>query len=115
VIRDLGTPAELREAFERGLADYYVVGLYVRHAPGVVVPDHLRTPEWLAGEAVIRLDYGLDMPIPIDDLSVTCEGVSATLSFDRSPHHTHVPWEAVVAVWGEGPRPKKRPALGLVP
>lgn len=44
------------------------------------------------------LQYGRNMPIPIDTLEVTDAGVSATLSFSRVPHRTYVPWSAVYAV-----------------
>ena len=59
---------------------------------GVRLPDHLRD------ELRLRLDYGLDMPIPIEDLQVTEQGVQATLSFNRQPQSTFVPWSAVYVV-----------------
>jgi hypothetical protein len=48
------------------------------------------------------LSYGLHMPVPILDLAATDDGISATLSFGRSPHATFVPWEAVVGLRGYG-------------
>ena len=59
---------------------------------GVVVPIHLK------GEGHLVLQYGNDLPIPIPDLQVDDFGVTATLSFARSPHHTVVPWSAVYVV-----------------
>jgi len=59
---------------------------------GVVVPPSFTT------EPHLVLQYGRNMPIPIPDLEVTDAGVTATLSFSRSPHRTHVPWSAVYVV-----------------
>jgi stringent starvation protein B len=60
--------------------------------PGVIVPAHLR------GEAHLVLQYGHDLPIPIPDLEVDEYGVRATLSFQKTPHLTVVPWSAVYVV-----------------
>jgi stringent starvation protein B len=59
---------------------------------GVVVPAPF------SSQAHLVLQYGRNMPIPITDLEITDEGVSATLSFGRVPHRTYVPWHAVYAV-----------------
>jgi stringent starvation protein B len=59
---------------------------------GVVVPAPF------SSQAHLVLQYGRNMPIPITDLEITDEGVSATLSFTRVPHRTYVPWHAVYAV-----------------
>lgn len=59
-------------------------------ADGVSLPDWLRGPE-------VTLQLGYDMPLPIDDLRIDEHGVSATLSFRRTPHLCKVPW---AAVWG---------------
>jgi stringent starvation protein B len=59
---------------------------------GVVVPAPF------SSQVHLVLQYGRNMPIPITDLEVTDEGVSATLSFGRVPHRTYVPWNAVYAV-----------------
>lgn len=59
---------------------------------GVTVPIHLK------GEGHLVLQYGNDLPIPIPDLQVDDFGVTATLSFARSPHQTVVPWSAVYVV-----------------
>lgn len=60
--------------------------------PGVAVPAHLKN------EAHLVLQYGHDLPIPIPDLAVDEDGVTATLSFSRTPHKTVVPWSAVYVV-----------------
>lgn len=60
--------------------------------PGVVVPAPF------ASQGHLVLQYGRNMPIPISDLEVTEEGISATLSFSRVPHRTYVPWTAVYAI-----------------
>jgi len=60
--------------------------------PGVVVPSHV------AVFPCLSLRYGYNLPIPIPDMSVEEGGVRATLSFDRTPHATFVPWSAVYAI-----------------
>lgn len=55
-----------------------------------VIPKRLRENETLV------LRYGRVLVVPIPDLEVTEEGISATLSFDRVPHKTFVPWAAVL-------------------
>ncbi|HXU83192.1 MAG TPA: ClpXP protease specificity-enhancing factor SspB [Polyangia bacterium] len=59
---------------------------------GVVVPPSF------SSEPHLVLQYGRNMPIPIPDLEVTDDGVTATLSFSRAPHRTHVPWSSVYVV-----------------
>jgi stringent starvation protein B len=59
---------------------------------GVVIPAPF------ASQGHLVLQYGRNMPIPISDLEVTEEGISATLSFSRVPHRTYVPWTAVYAI-----------------
>jgi hypothetical protein len=58
----------------------------------------LRLPLHLYDEARIALVYELEPVVPIPDLEVTAEGVRATLSFDRTPFATFVPWGAVLAM-----------------
>ncbi|HEX2659247.1 MAG TPA: hypothetical protein VHU40_13280 [Polyangia bacterium] len=55
-------------------------------------------PAHLKSESHLVLQYGHDLPIPIVDLEVNEHGVSATLSFARSPSPTVVPWSAVYVV-----------------
>jgi hypothetical protein len=58
----------------------------------------VEVPAALKGRPDLVLQYGRDMPVRIPDLKVTEQGVSATLSFDRSARFTHVPWTAVFAI-----------------
>lgn len=103
--------------FEVGLSKFYSIMVFVKYHPLVVLPGHLKSDAWIAGTTVIPLEYGLDMPLPIDDLKIVENGVSATLSFSRVPFTTFVPWGAVAAIEGGEPRPvkKTKPKLKLVP
>jgi stringent starvation protein B len=81
-----------REAFVAFLREGWVSLHLDARYPGVAVPA------MFAGEPHLVLQYGRNMPIPIPDLEVSDEGVSATLSFSRTPHRTHVPWSSVYVV-----------------
>src|SRR6185369_3000537 len=81
-----------RDAFAAFLREGWVSLHLDARRPGVTVPPAF------AAEPHLVLQYGRNMPIPIPDLEVTDEGVSATLSFSRAPHRTHVPWSAVYVV-----------------
>jgi hypothetical protein len=111
------TSASSRKAeFEALLARFAEVRVaFVGHerlvVPAPVVP--------VQGDVQV-LSYGLDMPVPIPDLTVTDAGISATLSFSRESHATFVPWESVVGILGFGESSKSvvkssRPKLTLVP
>ncbi|HEY8427744.1 MAG TPA: ClpXP protease specificity-enhancing factor SspB [Sandaracinaceae bacterium] len=63
--------------------------------------ERVRVPPWLANQAQLVLQVGLDLPVPIPDLRVDDTGVYGTLSFNRSPFHCSVPWEAVYALAGD--------------
>lgn len=65
---------------------------------GVVVPPHLKR------QPRVVLQYGLNMRIPIPDLDIGEEGIGATLSFDRMPTWTFVPWSAVFAIISQDQR-----------
>lgn len=65
---------------------------------GVVVPAHLKR------QPRVVLQYGLNMRIPIPDLDVGEDGIGATLSFDRAPTWTFVPWSAVFAIISQDQR-----------
>jgi len=58
----------------------------------------VRVPPELTDTRHLVLQYGRDMPIPIPDLVVGDEGITATLSFARMPHQTFVPWSAIYIV-----------------
>lgn len=54
------------------------------------IPKHLREHDTLV------FDYGRNLPVSIPDLAVDEDGISATLTFDRKPFKTFVPWSAVI-------------------
>lgn len=62
---------------------------------GVVVPD------WFSHKPQLVLQLGRNFAIPIPDLEVDDEGVRCTLSFNRSPFHCTLPWNAVYALVAE--------------
>lgn len=100
-----------RAEFEDYLARYREVRVAFVRCVGLRVPDSVLPAE---GEAGV-LTYGLDMPVPVPDLRVDYQGISATLSFSRTPCLTFVPWGAVVGVRGYGEVSPSRPKLELVP
>ena len=65
---------------------------------GVVVPT------WLKKGAQLVLQVGLNMPVPIPDLRLDEDGMSCTLSFNRSPFFCIVPWQSVFAIVGDDGR-----------
>lgn len=66
--------------------------------PGVLIPPRFRDKPQLV------LQIGLNMFVPIPDLMVDDEGISCTLSFDRSPFWCRMPWSSVYALVGEDGR-----------
>ena len=66
--------------------------------------DDVRVPPWFKKQAQLVLQVGLNMAVPIPDLSVDDDSVSCTLSFSRSPHFCYVPWSAVFALVGDDSR-----------
>ncbi len=81
-----------RETFLNLLGEGWVSICLDARSSGVELPEHLRV------EPRLILQYGLNMPVPIADLEITGEGIRATLSFNRSPHNTFVPWPAVYVI-----------------
>lgn len=63
--------------------------------PGVVAPPHFKAQPQLV------FQFGSGLAIPIPDLLVDEEGISGTLSFQRTPHACFVPWDAVFALVGD--------------
>ena len=63
---------------------------------GVILPGTLNTLP------IVVLTYGPALPVPITDLKLEEGGIRATLSFNRTPMETFVPWDAVWAVAGPG-------------
>lgn len=60
----------------------------------VVVPPGFKK------QAQLVLQVGLNMPVPIRDLHLDDEGMTCTLSFNRTPFFCVVPWTSVYAVVG---------------
>lgn len=58
--------------------------------------EHVIVPRWLGKQPQLVLQIGLDLAIP--DLRVDSEGVSGTLSFNRSPFRCTIPWDAVFGI-----------------
>ncbi len=56
------------------------------------VPEHLRPA------SSVCFAYGYNLVVPIPDLAITEHGISATLSFNRRPQYTFVPWDAVFSM-----------------
>lgn len=77
-----------REVFEHLLEEGTLIVVVDTGRAGVDVPAQL-------ADSVIALNFGLDLPVPIADLSIDDRGVCATLSFDRKPYFCTVPWNAV--------------------
>lgn len=109
----------LVEVFTLSLAKSSVLKTVVIQHPDLKLPPGLFKEE--DPFSTVTLDYGLNMPIPIPDLKVDESGISATLSFDREPFVTFVPWEAVVGFASESSGnpppspPVKKMKLSLVP
>jgi len=66
--------------------------------------DGTEVPIWLARQAQLVLQVGLDLPIPIPDLRIDDDGLFATLSFSRTPYACTVPWSSIFALVGEDGR-----------
>jgi stringent starvation protein B len=62
---------------------------------GVVVPANFRK------QPQLLLQIGLNMAVAIPDLRVEDEGISCTLSFNRSPFWCVLPWSAIYALVSE--------------
>jgi stringent starvation protein B len=57
-------------------------------------------PPWFKKQPQLVLQVGLNMPVPIRDLRLDDDGMSCTLSFNRSPFFCVVPWSSVFAMVG---------------
>jgi len=60
-------------------------------------PD-VQLPERLRADGHVRLDYGYGLTPPIPDLDIAEDGIHATLSFNRIPFPTFIPWSAVYLI-----------------
>ena len=61
-------------------------------------------PPWFKKQPQLVLQIGLNMPVPIPDLRLDEQGLSCTLSFNRSPFYCVVPWASVFAMVGDDGR-----------
>jgi stringent starvation protein B len=66
--------------------------------------ERVSVPTWFKKQPQLVLQIGLNMAIPIPDLHLDDDGLSCTLSFNRTPHHCVVPWSSVYALVGEDGR-----------
>lgn len=66
--------------------------------------EGVNVPAWFKKQPQLVLQIGLNMAVPIRDLDVSDDGISCTLSFNRSPHFCRLPWRAVFALVGEAGR-----------
>jgi stringent starvation protein B len=66
--------------------------------------DKVLVPPWFKRQPQLVLQIGLNMAVPIPDLQVDDNGLSCSLSFNRSPHFCVVPWASVFALVGENGR-----------
>ena len=82
-----------RAAFENLYKDGWVRVYLDARRPGVVLPARF------CSAAQMLLEYGEDMPIPIEDLVIDDEGIRATLSFSQESCGTFVPWSAVYVIF----------------
>jgi stringent starvation protein B len=65
---------------------------------------NVAVPPYFKKQPQLVLQVGLNMAIPIPDLQVDDDGVTCTLSFNRSPFWCKLPWSAVYALVGEDGR-----------
>src|SRR5215467_14034388 len=66
--------------------------------------DGVVVPPWFKRQPQLVLQIGLNLPVPIPDLRLDEEGMSCTLSFNRSPFYCVVPWASVFAMVGDDGR-----------
>jgi stringent starvation protein B len=86
---DVANRPPKKDAFVAFLEDGWVWVHFDARRPGVQIPAGFGDNPRLV------LQYGYDMPVPIPDLTVEDDGIRATLSFNRVPQPTFVPWSAV--------------------
>ena len=94
-----GTPLPPKKEVALALLERESVHVHLDpRAAGVVVPA------WFKRQPQLVLQVGLNMPVPIPDLRVDDDGMSCTLSFNRSPFFCIVPWSSVYAMVGDDGR-----------
>ena len=60
--------------------------------------ERVSVPPQFRQQPHLILEVGLNMPVPIRDLTVDDEGITCTLSFNRSPFWCRMPWACVFAL-----------------
>ena len=85
------TDAEKAEEFA-GLLSHWPSVLTICNSSECTLARHVREqyPD------MITLEWGLNMPQPIGDLTVDERGVSGTLTIGGAPEFVFVPWTAVI-------------------
>lgn len=68
------------------------------HPPKIVTLSQADGSTTKTTMTVIMLHYPLHPVVPISDLKIDTSGISATLSFNRTPHKTFIPWTAVLGL-----------------
>ena len=63
--------------------------------------ESVQVPASFKNQPQLVLQVGLNMAVPIRDLHVDEQGLSCTLSFNRTPFFCVIPWPAVFALVGE--------------
>jgi hypothetical protein len=66
--------------------------------------DEVVVPKWFKKQPQLVLQVGLNMAVSIPDLEVRDDGITATLSFSRSPFWCFMPWSAIYAIVGDDGR-----------
>jgi hypothetical protein len=74
-------------AYTQALADHHMVATWVLADRCPSFPNYLKDST--------RLNIGLNDPAVARDLRVDEQGISVTLSFNRTPHFVMIPWDAV--------------------
>lgn len=78
-----------KKAFEDLLSNGRLYLTLDTRVKGVKVPSEHQ------GLSALTIVFGLDLPVPLDDMQVDRNGIAVTLSFERRPHHCVIPWDAV--------------------
>jgi stringent starvation protein B len=86
---------------EVGLALLERSSVYVHLDPR---QETVLVPAWFKKQPQLVLQVGMNMPVAIPDLRFDDDGMSCTLSFNRSPFFCVVPWSSVFAMVGEDGR-----------
>jgi stringent starvation protein B len=63
--------------------------------------EGVTVPPWFCHKPQLVLQLGRNFAIPIPDLEIDEYGVSCTLSFNRTPFHCMLPWDAIYALVAE--------------